>query len=784
MTIPTHKQSQLRKTAIPLLAALLFGGSASTFAATPGQDKYPAQGYKQHYCWSNVQIVAGGFITGIVGHPLDPNIRYVRTDIGGSYRWDPETHHWKQLLGFLDNAQFNYIGTESIGLDPSDPARLYLAAGTYAESFEGPGAILVSKDFGEHFDIVPLPIKLGSNDAGRFAGERLAVDPNQGANVYFGSRLNGLWHSTDHGHSWAQDAAFPVMGTTGTSSDPGVGIVFELFDKQSGTVTAGGTKTFYVGVSQASTATTPGLYVTNDGGQTFAAAPGQPYNSYYLNTGIQGPDGSLYLVYGHSNYGNSVGPYSMNDGQIWKYTLPSSSDPNGTWTNITPPKASYSSWGYGSVAVDPRNPNIIMVGTMDRYYPPPQDDIFRSIDGGKTWEAIQDNAVRNVDRSPWVLFGGTKAGAGNWINHLWVNPWNPDQVLYGDGQTLWATNNISAADGVATNPTSIVDGNATNWYIDALGIEETSALALISPPSGPAHLISGVGDIGGFTHTDLKHSPKTGMDSNPIFSATYGLDFAQTAPLNIVRVGRGGSQQSAGSKVGAYSADGGLTWTPFPANPTGVSTGAGSVAISADASTILWSPSDAGTQTSYSTDHGATWTVSTGAPAMQSGQSQITVFTDRKDSAIAYIYNPVTGALYRSNNYGQSFSQISTIGTYGRLSVSPGAKGDLWLASGGPLQRSTDGGFTWTNIADVISSYSVGFGKEKPGTHTPAIYLYGQIGQVTGFFRSTDEGKSFIRINDDQHQYGNAYIVAGDSRVYGRIYIATNGLGIVLGDLE
>lgn len=732
------------------------------------------------YNWGNAQIVGGGFVTGILGNPLLPAIRYARTDIGGTYRWNPLTRRWDPLLDFLNTSQFNYIGTESFALDPHDPARLYLAAGTYTESFEGNGAILISDDFGAHFDIVPLPIKLGSNDAGRFAGERLAVDPNNSNVIYFGSRLNGLYRSTDRGRTWGPVTAFPVTGPTGTASDPGVGVVFALFDPHSGTTQSGASKIAYFGVSQGSSAATPGLFMTSDGGQSFQAVPGQPFNGFYLNTGILGPDGALYSVYGHSAYGNSVGPYAMTDGQVWKYLPPASSTGTGIWTNITPPKPSYFSWGYGSVAVDPHNPKIIMVGTMDRYYPPPQDDIFRSTDGGQTWEAIEDNAVRDISRSPWITFGASKPGAGNWINHLWVNPWNTDQVLYGDGQTIWASSDISKADGVPTTPGTIVDGNATHWSINALGLEETSVLALLSPPSGPAHLISGVGDIGGFAHTDFNHSPATGMSSNPIFGNTTGLDFAQSVPLSVVRVGSRDSQQSPGSAFGAYSSDGGLTWTPFPVNPAGVVNGSGTVAIAADGSAIYWQPGDGGSQVSVSKDHGATWTIVPGSPAQSS--AQIAVFADRQDPALVYLYDPATGNVYRSEDQGQTLSQVSTLGTFGKVSLSPAAKGDLWFASNGALERSVDGGNTWNETGDVTSAFSVGFGAAKPGTTYPALYLFGQIGQTTGFYRSTDAGQSFVRINDDQHQYGNAYIVQGDPRVYGRIYIGTNGRGIIVGE--
>jgi hypothetical protein len=150
------------------------------------------------YHWKNVKIVAGGFITGIVTHPRQSGLMYVRTDIGSSYRWDPSGNSWVPLTDFVGMSDWNLNGTESIGIDPSDPRRLYLAQGTYVDSWNNSnGAIFVSQDQGRSFKIVNLPFKLGSNDNGREAGERLSVDPNDGKVLYLGTRLNGLWKSTN-----------------------------------------------------------------------------------------------------------------------------------------------------------------------------------------------------------------------------------------------------------------------------------------------------------------------------------------------------------------------------------------------------------------------------------------------------------------------------------------------------------------------------------------------------------------------------------------------------------
>ena len=78
----------------------------------------------------------------------------------------------------------------------------------------------------------------------------------------------------------------------------------------------------------------------------------------------------------------------------------------------------------------------------------------------------------------------------------------------------------------------------------------------------------------------------------------------------------------------------------------------------------------------------------------------------------------------------------------------------------------------------------VGFGKAKDGEDYLAVYI---TGEVDGFFyavyRSDNMGKNWVRINDDQHQYGSInYAITGDLRVYGRVFVATNGRGIVYGE--
>lgn len=76
-------------------------------------------------------------------------------------------------------------------------------------------------------------------------------------------------------------------------------------------------------------------------------------------------------------------------------------------------------------------------------------------------------------------------------------------------------------------------------------------------------------------------------------------------------------------------------------------------------------------------------------------------------------------------------------------------------------------------------------GKAAPGASYPAVYIWGDINGVRGLYRSIDEGASWVRVNDDAHEFGgpaNGAFVTGDMNVYGRVYMSTAGRGIVFGE--
>jgi len=716
---------------MPLMLPLL--------VATSPQSPVPAISYT----WKNAEIVGGGFVTGIIFHPHQKDLVYARTDIGGAYRLDAKAKRWIPLQDWLGREDWNLCGTESVALDSSDPKKLYLAVGTYTNDWAGNGAILRSNDQGKTFLRTDLPFKNGGNMDGRSIGERLAVDPNKGSILLFGTRNNGLWRSEDSGASWKQDAHFPAP-----SPSNGIGVGFVVFDPYAGAHSRP-TDTIYAGVARAS----QNLYQTHNAGATWELIPGQPsgFSPHHM---VISPDGTIYLT-----YANGPGPNNVTDGAVWKYR-PST----GEWKDISPQKPSAADkFGYAGLSVDASNPKTLIVSSLDKWTT--GDDIWRSTDAGLTWKSLKAHAVRDSSASPFLNWDHPQADLGHWIGDVEIDPYRPGRAMYVTGATIWGTEDLTNIDDPAGKWT--VRDHDTHWTVRAGGLEETAVIDLISPTSGP-HLVSALGDIGGFRHDDFSVSPPSGIRVNPVMSNTDSIDYAAAKPNLYVRVGRGAG-------TGGYSEDEGTTWRPFVKNPTDRASG-GSVAISADGLSVVWSP--AGSAPFVTRDWGATWAPCRGL----SGSAE--VVSERSRGGTFYAY--AKGKVYRSTDGGMSF-ELRASGlpdANGRIRVAFGQTGELWLPTKQGLFRLSDGGAKATRLTSVQSADQLGFGKSAAGQKAPTIFLIGVVRGVNDAFRSDDDGTTWSRITDDKHRFATMNNICGDPRIYGRVYLGTNGRGILVGDAK
>ncbi|WP_328500910.1 cellulose binding domain-containing protein [Streptomyces sp. NBC_00457] len=753
-------------TAVLALAAGLLAGTPSALAA----DTEPVSIAADSYTWKNARIDGGGFVPGIVFNRKEKNLAYARTDIGGAYRWQESTKTWTPLLDSVGWDDWGHTGVVSLASDSVDPDRVYAAVGTYTNSWDpGNGAVMRSADRGASWQKAELPFKLGGNMPGRGMGERLAVDPNRNSVLYLGAPSGkGLWRSTDSGATWSQVTNFPNVGnyaqdpsdTSGYASD-NQGIVWVTFDESTGTA-GSATRTIYVGVADKDNA----VYRSTDAGATWTRVAGQP-TGYLAHKGVlDATNGYLYLA-----YSDTGGPYDGGKGRLWRYATAT-----GTWTDISPVAEADTYYGFSGLTVDRQRPGTVMATAYSSWWPDTQ--IFRSTDSGGTWTKAWDYTsypnrsnryTMDVSSSPWLTWGANPAPPEQtpklgWMTEsLEIDPFDSNRMMYGTGATIYGTEDLSKWD----------SGGQFTIKPMVRGLEETAVLDLASPPSG-APLLSALGDIGGFRHTDLTKVPPM-MYTSPNFTSTTSLDFAESNPNTVVRAGN----LDSGPHI-AFSTDNGANWFAGT-DPSGVS-GGGTVAAAADGSRFVWSPQ--GTGVHYATGFGTSWSASSGIPA------GAIVESDRVDPMTFYGFK--SGKFYVSTDGGATFSASAATGLPSgdtvRFKALPGTKGDVWLAGGASdgaygLWHSTDSGATFTKLSGVEQADTIGFGKAAPGATYQTLYTSAKIGGVRGIFRSTDKGASWTRVNDDAHQWGwTGAAITGDPRVYGRVYVATNGRGVIYGD--
>jgi hypothetical protein len=728
----------------------------------------------QGYTWRNVEIVGGGYVPGIVFNATEPDLVYARTDIGGAYRWNPATRRWIPLLDAIGFDDWNLTGVDGLATDPVDPNRLYVLAGTYTNAWTTQnGAVLRSTDRGATFARTNLPFKSGGNMPGRNMGERLAIDPNRNATLYLGTRSgNGLWRSTDFGAGWARVTSFPAVGTyVQDPSDPNgyltdrIGVTWVTFDPRT-TGAGGASAVIYVGVADLGTS----IYRSTDAGATWAALAGQP-TGFLPHHGVLGSNGILYVT-----YSNKGGPYDGEKGDVWKYDTATSA-----WTLISPvPSTSADDYfGYGGLAVDAQHPSTVMVAALNSWWP--DTILFRSTDAGATWSRIWEfngypnrtlRYVQDITAAPWLVFTDTNPQPpvpspklGWMVGDLEIDPFDSNRMMYGTGATLYGAEDLLAWD----------TGGQVHVKVMAQGIEETAVLDLVSPPAG-APLLSGLGDVNGFRHDSLT-TPPARMMATPSFGAS-SLDFAELSPSFVVRVGNVNRTDNPTVNRAGFSFDGGTSWFQASSEPPGV-TGGGTVAAAANAGRVLWSP--AGAAPHYSTTSGSSWTASAGLPA------GALVESDRVNPL--RFYGLLNGQFYASTDGGATFAALASgLPVPAQFKAVPGREGDVWVAGGTEtttygLWHSTNGGAAFARLANLEEADNVGFGMAAAGQNYPALYTSAQAGGVRGIFRSTDAGGAWTRINDAQHQYGSTGgAITGDPRVFGRVYLSTNGRGIVYGD--
>ena len=710
------------------------------------------------FSWQSVNTQGMGYVTGLIAHPLAPNDIYIRTDVGGAYRFDRTNQYWVPLLDRYGRLESEIYGIESIAVDPTDTNTVYIAA-PHGRIITGsnvftPAEVLVSHDRGTTWSNTGLAqqgLYIGPNDDYRgTTGERLMVDPNQPGVIYFATRENGLWQGTPSSSPPAMNWSQVGGGLPASTASPGISFV--VFDTSAGVTSTGATRNLYAGAYGS------GVWASVDGGSTWSeiSTKANPARAAVA------ADGTLFVTFGGDEGGTS--------GSVGRYKA-------GTWTDVTPLNNGLS---YSGVSIDPSNPAVVVVAVNANV------QIFRSTDQGNTWSAI---AVSGFLYVPEYY----PKGAGSWGNAaLLIDPANPKRVWQTNGYGVIETEDITAA--------------STTWTWQMANLEELVVQKVKVPPvqSVPgstlpgADLLSAVGDMVGFRYASRDIVPQATIASFLYVAQGTGISYCASQPLNAAFVGW--DETNVANPMSGITSDNGLTWANIPNTSPGTG---GKIAVASDnPKNMVWAPYGATPQ--YSRDAGMTWQAASYNNAALPASWQLSnpwwtgdvLAPDLVAPGTFYYFN--NGNFYISTDGGATWALGNTtwpqnapwvIGV--SIVPNPVTAGDIWMTFAPntnqpwtyPLMHSTDGGKTFSAISTLASANFVAFGKGATPA-TPTLYVHGQTPGATAdaIYESEDMGATWTQISDPtQMQFGLINSLEGDMRTQDLVYVGNSGRGVFYG---
>ena len=735
------------------------------------------------YEWGPVFIGGGGFVSGIV---VGQKEMYLRTDVGGAYKYDYEKKRWVQLFGFLNEAQKGFLSVSGIAIDPTDDNTVYFLCGC-AYFSDAKTSIFKTTDGGKTFtevDITDL-IQVHGNGDGRECTEPISVDPDNPNTIYAGGDVTAgescLIKSTDGGKTWKPVAGYDKLGfykeeikwptwtdhmarslTKGEyNTQNGVGVIKVYGGK------------VYVGTSINGQANIHVADVKKD--EFTVLSKDLPTENYPLSITDDG-NGNLFFTY------IAALAFGGTAGGAYKYNVET-----GKVTDISPDKKAI-----GMISADRKDPKKLLARTCgvwsDQWFELEWTDdsiawgdhFYRSTDGGETWLDItpgqvtgrySDNPVQisnPIDTNGYKWIYGK---AIHWGSGILIDPRNPDKILLTSGNGVFACDNVWAESEI-------------QFYFDPKGVEEVVALDMVSVKGGYA--FSAIGDYDGFIHSDVN---EVGIQYKPNMGTTSIIAVCHQDPKIMARFGA----------KGYYSKDSGVTWTQM--KEPGGQGGKGAIAKIGTTYRIFHTTESG---INYTDDFGDTWSKSTGLV----GTKEFGVLVDLADSNIVYAYTAKYNAYWFydttkteptlddaqydlgvSTDGGKTFTN-TIVCPYDQCDVANRigylGKGQFVLAAGWQgAYISTDSGKTVEKLDSVFYCKTIGFGAPQKEGGVNTLYMYGKpsTDDAEGIYRSTDSGKTWSLINT-QNLYGgtgNGNFIVGDMNTFGMIYLSTVGCGIIYG---
>ncbi len=736
---------------------------------------------QEPYTWRNVPIGGGGYITGMVIHPLDADKRYYRTDVGGAYRFDANLGCLVQMV----NSEIkDHYDVEGMALHPTDTNIIYLAVGSGCKNT---AAILRSVDCGMTFTELAINYPNGvpnlvfagnggrtcSNGDDRYRqGNPLALDPRNLHHLYIGSRGGGLYILDVNTLNITQISAAQVPHNSNA-----VNIRSIVFHPTQNLVYLGYPEHGFYRGNTSSFPPTFTEYTT--AGLTQSMDISISKNTDYLLVACQ--------YAGLAKATNITG--AMN------------------WSNLNVPAADPDPRdGYLTVTCSPHQNNLAL--TIEGRFNNMQN-LLLTTSSGNNWSTLSSSPFPN---SPGDNIFPNTTVIGSHVAQIAFDPVDDTEVHFTSWFTTFQTNNFSTA------------GNLiwTNMY--GKGHEEIVTTDIVAFPTNSEdyRLIIGSADHTPFlfdeTITDslnfVTFEVKDLITNSTQVTETATIDFVESNSDNLIT----SLSHNQGVDLGEIytSSDGGATW-----NLTNYSDGIKPIValsyadpdnhialnkdrllITVDGGTTYAEPSSTNTNQDLcnnglpvnclgSTDFGPDKTINNIFSAFRP------ITADKNFDCTFYYLDWDTGEFSISTDKGDSWCIISddlpsptNNFERSRVTTIPDHPGHLWITVNTRLYRSTDYGASWTQQTNIPNGHRVrafSFGKGLCGTTYPALYMHTENGDLDDqIYRSDDEGQTWIQITDhtEGEVWGTIKILVGDRNVPGRVYGTSSGQGVFYGDAD
>ncbi len=316
--------------------------------------------------WTNIgPRNRGGRITGIAVHPENPDIVYFTAAAGGVWK---TTNGGDSFVAIADDLPTMSMG--AIAIDRTNPDIVWVGTGEAngnADSYPGIG-IVKSTDAGATWNLT------GYKSSTRVAA--LRVHPSIG-DIAIAATLDGIQRTEDGGATWKKTRT---------------GAIYDL------AVHPSQHNIWYAGVKGV------GMVRSTDTGRTWESistawdslgVPVTNIRRIALDVSVSNPD-ILYAVL-VQNSGSSL------------MAIMKTTDGGTTWEMLPKPSNDFFSgfgWYMIDLAVDPSNPNRVLIGGLQ---------IYLSIDGGQSWKTrnpshVDQHALEFAPSNPSIFYAGHDGG--------------------------------------------------------------------------------------------------------------------------------------------------------------------------------------------------------------------------------------------------------------------------------------------------------------------------------------------------------------------------------------